>query len=223
MEATKTNTETVVDNAKTSEKWLNATTEAMMDIYSKQLQFTTGLYDNFINSFLGAGKIKTERKNFSDMFLNSDLGKWSGTLLNDFSSNSSPFLTTLDGFYKQMLENNRNLLASLQNINTNQIDWKAVNSEYLKTIETQIEASKKMGNSLTEAYNKRIDLSIDTNKKLMEEVNIQLNLLIKQNQKFVNEFFKTQQSSVNVEDKKSKEPSSSPSETKKKWEVPVID
>ena len=59
MEATKTNKETVIDGAKVSEKWFTETSEAMMNLYNKQLQYTTGLYDNFTHMFFGNNKSLT--------------------------------------------------------------------------------------------------------------------------------------------------------------------
>jgi hypothetical protein len=219
METKKTNNEAVNDNAKVSEKWMNTATETMMDVYNKQLQFTTKLYDNFFNTVLGSNKGSGERKNVSDIFLNSDLAKWPGSMFNGSERGSTPFLASIDDIYKKMLEYNRNLMSSLQNIKAYQIDWSGVNDGYLKIIETQLEASKKIASSLSETYNKQMDFSIEVNKKLMEEINNQLISLAKQNQKMMTEFLKTQQTSTSGEEKKEKE--SNPSENKKKWEAPV--
>ena len=225
MEAKKTNGETVNDTAKISEKWLSATTEAMMDVYNKQIQFTAKLYDNFINSFSGNNRNFGEQKNVPNMFLNSDLAKWPGLSFKTIENNYNPFFPSIDDVYKKMLEYNRNFLESLKNIKDNQIDWSAVNTEYFKTIESQLEASKKIGNSLNESYNTKKDFFIESNKKLMEEVNIQLGSLINQNQKIVTEFFNTQktshkeQPSTGAEEKKNKEANTA--EPKKKWEAPV--
>lgn len=222
METTKTNNETVIEGAKMSEKWFNETSEAMMNVYNKQLQFTTGLYENFANMFFGNTKSWSERQNFSELFLNSDLAKWPGVSFTGSNGGSNIFLSSFDRIYKQTLEYNRNLLASLNNtMKENQFDWSKINEDYLKSTELQLEISKKMIISLSEMSNKQLDLSIDYNKKVMDEINTQLNALVKQNQKMWTEVYNMQEQQSNVEEKKTKE--SAKSETKKKWDVPVVE
>lgn len=222
MEATKTSNETVIESAKMSEKWLTETSEAMMNVYNKQLQFTTELYENFSTMFFGNTKGWGERKNFSDMFLNSDLAKWPGISFSETSSSSNVFMASFDKMYKQALEYNRNLLASLNSaMKNNQVDWSKINAEYLKTIEMQLEISKKTIVSLSETANRQLDLSIETNKQLMEKLNVQMSSLMKQNQKLWGDFENTQQEPVNGEDIKNKE--SNKTEAKKKWNVPVVE
>lgn len=222
MEATKTSNETVIESAKMSEKWLTEISEAMMSVYNKQLQFSTEIYENFSNMLFGNTKGWGERKNFSDMFLNSDLAKWPGTSFTETSGNSNVFMASFDKIYKQTLEYNRNFLASLNSaMKNNQVDWSKTNAEYLKTMEMQFEISKKTIVSLSETSNRQLDLSIEANKQLMERLNVQLNSLMKQNQKLWGDFESTQHEPANGEDNKNKE--SNKTETKKKWNVPVVE
>lgn len=222
MEATKTNNETIIEGAKMSEKWFNETSEAMMNAYNKQLQFTTGLYENFTNMFFGSTKNWSDRQNFSELFLNSDLAKWPGVSFTGSNGGSNIFLSSFDRIYKQTLEYNRNLLASLNStIKDNQFDWSKINEDYMKSAELQLEVSKKIIVSLSEMSNKQLDLSIDYNNKVMDEINTQLNALVKQNQKMWTEAYNMQEQQSNVEEKKTKE--SAKSETKKKWDVPVVE
>lgn len=231
MEATKTTNETIIEGAKVSEKCLNEISESMMNVYNKQLQFATGLYDNFINTFFGNVNGLNDRENFSDMFLNSDLAKWPGTSFTNTGVSSNPFLAAFDKIYKQTLEYNRNLLASINNtIKGNQVDRTKTNADYLKTFENQLEISKKIVVMLTETFNKQMDLSIEANKKLMDEINNQLNPLMKQNQKLWAEFLKTQQTSSNGENKNKdaspsdvKKTEAKQSDAKKKWDIPVVE
>jgi predicted RNA-binding protein with RPS1 domain len=104
----------------------------------------------------------------------------------------------------------------------NQFDLSKINEDYMKSIELQLAISKKIVVSLSEMSNKQLDLSIDYNKKVMDEINTQLNALLKQNQKMWTDFNNIQEEQQsNVEDKKTKE--SAKSETKKKWDVPVVE
>jgi hypothetical protein len=207
METTKTNG-AFIESVKMAEKWFSDTNATMMEIYNKQLNLTTGYYNNMFNSLINNNKGWKDGQ-MTDSFLKNDVSKWfpisfSG---NGNSTNlSNPLQSLFDTMYKQMTEYNQNILANFNSqFNNSNTNWDTVSKEYKETVEKRLDASKKILNSISEGYMKELDSTMGNNKKLIDEINEQFNSVIKQNQKFWSEALKPNQMSVDQEDKKSKE------------------
>ena len=212
METTKAN-ETIIESAKLAEKWFNDTNNAMMEIYNKQLNLTTGLYNNFFSTLTGNVKGLGDSKNIFDSMLKNDFTKWFSMPSSNYNSiMSNSILSTFDGMYKQITDFNRNITTTLHSqLNNREHDWSSLNKEYMETIEKQMEVYKKIINTISEANNRELSLSLENNKKIIEEINEQFGAIIKQNQKFWSEALKYTPVNQEYEDKKNKETNQSSS------------
>lgn len=222
METTKTN-EAFIESVKIAEKWFSDTNSKIMEIYNKQLNLTTGFYNNMFNSLISNNKGWKDSQ-MTDSFLKNDISKWfpisfSG---NGNSTNlSNPLQSLFENMYKQMTEYNQNILANFNSqVKNSDTNWDMISKEYIETVQKRMDASMKILNSISEGYIKELDSTMGNNKKLIDEINEQFNSVIKQNQKFWSEALKPNQMSVDQEDKKSKE--SNPIVSKKKFNALVV-
>ncbi len=221
MEETKTN-EAFNEGAKVVEKLFNNVNTAMTDMYKKQMDMTTSFYNNLFNSGLGNTNGWNQNNGFPNMFSTMDVTKWFSNPFTNFSATAfqNPFGTSMDKTMKGITEFNQNLLSTLTNgLQGNGTDWNEMSKEYKETIEARLAASKEILTSISEAFNKQLESSIDTNKKTVEEINNQFNLVMKQNQKLWADLFKIFQTPITNQDKKSKDPILF--ENKKKTNVPM--
>ncbi|MEO8762615.1 MAG: hypothetical protein ABI388_13225 [Bacteroidia bacterium] len=188
METNKSNSasETLLEGAQTTNKWMNDASSAMMDMYKKQTDMASSFYSNLFNSFSGANKNSfNPMANFSNPFSNNhDMMKNMFTPFNAFgmnTSSSNPFEKAI----KQLTDFNQNLLSSLGKPfgNGNQ-DFGALTENYKNVVEKEVEASKKMIETLTAAYHKQMEFTMENNKKLQEEMSAQFNQLVKLTQQF---------------------------------------
>jgi hypothetical protein len=188
METTKSNpaSETLLEGAQTTNKWMNDASSAMMDMYKKQADMASGFYSNLFNSFSGANKNSLNpMANFSNPFSNgNDMMKNMFAPFNAFgmtNSSSNPFEKAI----KQLTDFNQNLLSSFGKPfgNGNQ-DFDALTENYKNVVEKEVEASKKMIETLTAAYHKQMEFTMENNKKLQEEMSAQFNQLVKLTQQF---------------------------------------
>lgn len=177
---TKTN-ENLFEGIKTNQKWFNDSATAMMEIYNRQLNLTMSFYDNLFSMFPAFGNVWSRNKNLTEAFnANTDLGKWMWrpfTIGNVVPTN--PFMDLFDKTYKQLLEYNRNLFSSFT-----ETELEPIGKKYQESITSQLEASKKITNSIQEAFNKQLEVAAESDKKLLDEINGQFNTLMKQNQEF---------------------------------------
>jgi hypothetical protein len=216
METTQANNDTLLEGVKISEKWFNNLNAAMMDIYNKQLKLTTGYYTNFLNSALGGNNSQNKMTNPFNMFFNTDTTKafWF-PFGNDGAAFTNPFLHSFDKAYKDMLEYNRNLLTVLNSeLKNNVSDWSKVRQEYREFMEKQIEVSKKIVDSMAEAFDKQGNFSTQLYKEAVEKINHQMDSVIKQDQDFLTNVLNTVQNASVGDEKKTKE--SVANDTKKK-------
>ena len=210
METTKSSNETLNESAKVVENLFNNTNAVMTDMYKKQMDLTTSFYNNLFGSKLGNANMWNQNSGFPNMFSNNmDMTKWFSNPFANFSTMGmqNPFMSPFDKTMKQMMGFNQNLLSAFTNGfsgKANNMD--AMTEEYKETIETRLEASKEIFNTISEAFKKQMESSMETNKKVTEEMSNQFNLVMKQNQKFWNDLLNAQQTLVNNEDKKSKDP-----------------
>lgn len=221
METTQTNSDTLLEGVKISEKWFNNLNATMMEIYSKQLKLATGYYTNFLNSSLGGNNSQDKMANPFNMFFNTDTTKpFRFPFNSDGAIFSNPFLNSFDKVYKDMLEYNRNLLTALNGeMKGNISDWNKVRQEYREYVEKQIEVSKKIADAIAESYDKQGNFSIQIYKEAVEKINHQMDSVIKQDQDFLTNLLSTSQNSSNDEEKKTKE--SIVNETKKRANTSV--
>jgi len=212
---------TATETPKTAEKMINDTTKEMMEVYNKQLNLTTGFYNNFFNSVMSNSKSWNGSKGFSDSFLNSDLMKLFPIPFSGMGSSfSNPLLPSFDKLYKQLLEYNSNMFSTLSNGIKSTTDWSAISKGYTETVENRLEVFKKILTAMSETYNKQLDFSIGNTKKMMEEINNQFNTIINQNQKLQEDVLATYQVPFDEEEKKIKE--SNLNESKKRSNVSVV-
>ena len=210
MEATKSNSETLNEGAKVVENLLNNANAAMTDLYKKQMDLTTSFYNNLFGSKLGNTNMWNQNSGFPNMFSNNmDMTKWISNPFTNFSvmGMRNPFMSSFDKTMKQMTEFNQNLLSAFTNgFSAKGNNFGAMSEEYKETIETRLAASKEIFTTISEAINKQLESSMETNKKVIEEMNNQFNLVMKQNQKLWSDLLNAQQTSINNEEKKSKDP-----------------
>jgi hypothetical protein len=147
METTKTNG-AFIESVKMAEKWFSDTNATMMEIYNKQLNLTTGFYNNMFNSLINNNKGWKDGQ-MTDSFLKNDVSKWfpisfSG---NGNSTNlSNPLQSLFDTMYKQMTEyNQQNQKFWSEALKPNQM---SVDQEDKKSKESNPIVSKKQSNSL---------------------------------------------------------------------------
>ena len=220
------------ESSKAFEKGFGNTNANVMDMYNKQMHLMTGFYNNYFNPSVGHNKDWNIGQGFGNVFLNGNLTKmfynpfseintgFSNPLMGMNAGFSNPFLASFDKMYKQMMGGNQSLFSAFTNqTQGNTVDPTEISKKYFETIENQMEASKNVFNSLTEAYSNKVNLSIEINKKAMEEISTQFNLAIKQNQKFWADILESYQAPMNRENKNSKEPTLS--EIKKKADAPI--
>ena len=206
MEATKSSNETLNEGAKAVENAVNNTNAVMTDMYKKQMDLTTSFYNNLFGSKLGNTNMWNQNSGFPNMFSNNmDMTKWFSNPFTNFSATSmqNPFMSPFDKTMKQMTEFSRHLLSVFSSKGNN---MGAMSEEYKETIETRLEASKEIFNTISEAFKKQLESSLETNKKVTEEMSNQFNLVMKQNQKFWTDLLNAQHTLVNNEEKKIKDP-----------------
>ena len=207
METTQLNSNTLLEGVKISERWFNNLNTATMDIYNKQLNLVIGYYTDFLNSSLGSIHSSNKTKNPFNLFFNTDATKafWF-PFNNDGNVFSSPVINSFDKTYKEVLDYNRNLLTTLNNeFKSNIVQWNKINQQYGEYIEKQMEISKKIANSIAEAYNKHGDFSTASYREAIEKLNHQIDLFMQQSQTLFSNVLKAQQNGFNSEVKKEKE------------------
>ncbi|MDX2173635.1 MAG: hypothetical protein SFY56_10960 [Bacteroidota bacterium] len=207
METTKStqNNEQLLENAKNANKWMSDAVATMMDVCKKQFDIMSGFYGNLFNSYSSETKNSlTPIKNFTDLFFNNGSLKLLYTPFSSLGVNygfSNPF----NNMFNQMKEYNQNLLGSFtKQFENGGMDSQSILDKYKKTVEKEIEASKHLISSLTNAYNKRLEFSIAESIKIQDEMNNQLKLLFEINQQFWSELFDNPKQDVMV-DKYSKD------------------
>src|SRR5665213_200511 len=204
MESTKSN-ETLNEGAKAVENAFNNTNAVMTDMYKKQMDLTTSFYNNLFGSKLGNTNTWNQNSGFPNIFSNNmDMTKWFSNPFANFSATGmqNPFSSPLEKTMKQMTEFSQNLLSAFSGKGNN---MGAMSEEYKETMETRLEASKEIFNTISEAFKKQLESSMETNKKVTEEMNTQFHLIMKQNQKLWADLLNTFQTPLNSEDKKSKD------------------
>jgi hypothetical protein len=192
METTTNNTQdTILEGTKTANKWFNDSANAMTDLYKKQLEATSNFYNNFFNLFSEDNKnVFNPARSFTDLFLNT--GNYGGMKFNNPFSNggmngnfSNIFASSLNRVFKQMAEFNQNLSSAIgKQLENGGADWNSINEKYQRLMESRLEALKKIMNTIVQANNKQIELTMEANRNLQEEITAQMSFLNKQNQKF---------------------------------------
>jgi hypothetical protein len=222
METIKSNG-AVTDNAKMSEKWFTEANNAMMEIYNKQINLASGIYSNLLNSTLGNSKNWSGNSFSNDNMLSNSFSKLFWNPANNFSgvNNSTNLFSSFDKMYKQLLESNHHFLNEYSNqIKNSENDWNTINKEYKDTFDRRVESSRKILTTISEVYNKQFNFALDSEKSLFEEMHNQLNMLMKQNQKWWKDALEKAETASEAEDKKSKEPYAY--ENKKRATIPVV-
>src|SRR4051812_35523025 len=76
METTSNNAQdTILEGTKSANKWITDSTNAIMELYKKQLNVASGFYNNFFNSFSEENKdMFNPAKSFTEMFSNNNNG-----------------------------------------------------------------------------------------------------------------------------------------------------
>lgn len=214
METTNSNNQPLTESVKIAEKWFNDTKTAVSGIFTKQFNFTMDLYTEMFNSLSANNKRWNNNKDFTEMYFNNmtNITKWFSTPNNNgftvFSNAavSNPYLFLMDKMYKQTMEFNSNLFSSFNSTAKNsETEWNTFNNEYKLIFDRQLQASKAIFESVSNAYGKQLNYAADTNKKMMEELNEQYNSMLKQNQKIWKDAFKNEQETYEGDHKNGKE------------------
>lgn len=216
-----TNNETLNEGAKVMEKLLSNTNSAMTDMYKKQMELTTSFYNNLFNSGLGHNNLWNQNTRIPNIFPSMDMSKWFANPLTNFSTGNiqNPFAISMENGMKQIVEFNQKMVSAFTNgIDNNKTNWDAIGKEYKETINSRLETSKEILNSVTETFNKQSESAIEMNIKTINEISDQLSKAMKQNQKLWSDMLKMSQGSLNVEEKTTESVSN---ENKKRSNVPV--
>ncbi|MGZ3884909.1 MAG: hypothetical protein ACXVPQ_11195 [Bacteroidia bacterium] len=211
METTKT-TDALMEGAKITEQWLKDSSEAMTEIYNKQLNLALGFYNNAFNAMSGGSKNNTQNSLFNPMVFAQDLGKWSW---NPFTGNTSanPFAGWFEKASQQMQEYNQHLLEITSNAaKTGETSWAGFFEKYKEVLSGRLGMSSEVLNALNEACTGQMSFTLENNKKVMEQLSRQFAELMKQSQKFWVDAIKTN----GQETKQRKNDEMLPLETKKK-------
>lgn len=195
---TKASNETFTESAKLASKSVNDLSSAMIEIYKKQLNTVFDFYNNLFDSTMGVANKNTwdPASGFSSPFLKNN-GAFKSVpnplaWLKPDGDNSNPFMTMNGNLFGQLNEYNKSWINSLQKNNTlEQIDWSAINEKYQKTRESHLETIKNIADTFTNAYNKQLDFSIESNKNLFAELNKQFTTALKINEDFWKNIVKT--------------------------------
>lgn len=192
MESTNStlNTEKLLENAKNTNKWASDAVVSMMDVYKKQFDVMSGFYGNLFHSFSGESNNNlNSTKNFTDLFFNNSSLKSLYTPYSSLGMNGG-FSNPFNNMFTQIKEYNQNLLGSFtKQFENGGMDSQSMSDKYKKTVEKDMEASKHLISSLTDAYNKRLEFSLAESKKIQDEINNQVKLVFEINQQFWFELF----------------------------------
>lgn len=216
-----TNNVTFNEGTKVMEKLLSTTNSAMTDMYKKQMEATTSFYNNLFNSGLGHNNLWNQNTGIPNIFPSMDMSKWFVNPLTNFSITNmqNPFTTSMENGMKQIMEFNQNLASLFTNgINNNKINWGTISEKYKETINSQLEASNEILNSITEIHNKQSEAALEINKKTINELSEQFNKVMKQNQKLWSDMLNMSRGSLNFEEEITESVSN---ENKKRSNVPV--
>lgn len=216
-----TNNETLNEGAKVMEKLLSNTNSAMTYMYKKQMELTTSFYNNLFNSGLGHNNLWNQNTRIPNIFPNTDMSKLFANPLTNFSTGNiqNPFAISMENGMKQIVEFNQKMVSEFTNeIDNNKTNWDAIGEEYKETINSRLETSKEILNSVTETFNKQSESAIEMNIKTINEISDQLSKAMKQNQSLWSDVLKMPQGSLNVEEKTTESVSN---ENKKRSNVPV--
>lgn len=188
METTRT-TEALSESAKLTEKWFKDASEAMTDIYNKQLNLALSMYNNWSNAWVGAGSKQAQAANISSFFSGPDLGNW------NFLAGFNPVNASaawLDKVWKQALNYNQEMMAFLNDAaKTNTANWEELVKQNRSLLEKRFESLSGMISATADSYRKNLGVSFDEYRKLVEQTNKQLAGLIRQNESFWAEATKT--------------------------------
>src|ERR1700758_5560392 len=194
MESTKSSNETLNESAKAVETFFNNSNALLTDMLKKEVDLITGFYNNLFGSKFGNANAWNQNSDFTNMFSNPmGMNKWFSNPFANFSATNgmqNPLLSSWEKITKQMMDFNQACLAAYTN---NKENMNALSEEYKETIETRLEASKEIFNTISESLKKQLECSIENNKKAGEEISNQLNLVMKQNQKFWSDLLNNRQ------------------------------
>jgi len=197
------------ESAKIANKWFGDAATSMMEIYNKQLNIAFGFYNNMFSSLSNQAN-RNQTLPFPNLFGNGNGD--AKAFFNPFSwmqdENKvlNPFANVFQNVFKQMNEYNRNWLNTLQNnFQLQQNDLLVLGEKYQQVMEKDWEATKNSLNAITEAYNTRIDSSIDFNKKLYSELNKLANSIMKGNEEFWMEVGRSYQANAKADKTKKAE------------------
>jgi hypothetical protein len=194
MNTTKTTYEALNENAKTMETLFGNTNVAIKELYKKQMDSVTDFYTHFLKTSLGNDNPWNLNRKFINLYFEKDWSKWFLNSFSNFSGNNSQasFLSEIDKTMKQVIDLNQNLLSSFTGGTLGKgFNWVAMSEKYKETLVDQIEASKKILDTTSNAFKKQLESSIEINIKATEEISNQYNLVLKQNQKLWSDILKT--------------------------------
>jgi hypothetical protein len=132
--------------------------------------------------------IQTSNKWFNE--INSiimDVYKKQLGLVSDFFNDV--FVNQLKVLHNQALRFNTEWITEFQKqFQSTQVNWNGLNGKSREIMSEKWEITDNIMASMIEAFNKRIDFSIELNKKLIEEINNQVRLGAEQNEKLWSNF-----------------------------------
>ena len=170
---------------KTIEKTLTSSTKEIMDFYTKQLNVATVFYKNLFDPFANANKTWDNNSHLHKGFFGNDITKLFSMPLSGFNGNfSNPLMPMYDQMMKQMLDYNASMFANLPTGLKVTMNMTELSKKYQEGMNAGIESYRGVLKTVTESFNKQLDVSIEANKKVTEEMNHQLQIMVKQNQQF---------------------------------------
>jgi hypothetical protein len=171
-----------------------------MDGYTKQLNVVSGFYKNMFDSVLAVNKEWTTPNYFSNSLFGNGTAKVFAMPFNEVSNNAtSPLLPTFYNFYKQISDYYSTTFSNLTVGLKSNVASSEFTKKYSDNVTTLLETAKTIFKTTTEAYNKQLDITIETTKKAVEEMTIQFNEMVQQNQNGLADLIVPVQAPLNTE------------------------
>jgi hypothetical protein len=204
--------EMFTETSKIAGKWLADSSASMMEIFNKQMNLATSFYSNLFRNFWGAANDNSSAQGgVSVPFWGAnEMMKAFSTPFNGHAGNgnsANSVFANYSKYFTQMAEFNRSLFSqAIREIPDATADWKPLAAEYERLLESELQNTKELVDTMMENYKKRMEFTTAANQKFVDELARQFNAAVRQNLKFWENAMKL---SVNqgVENKKSQEES----------------
>lgn len=168
-------------------KWLNEISVMMIDALNKQRNFSFGIYNNYINTYMDALKnVWNPALNYAFAnYRNGDALKNIFNTLNNYNNMINPFMLSLDKVIKQLTDYNQQVMDNLnKNIFLTENGRNNFVEAYMKLIESRMDALKNVIETYLNVRKQQINFTMEATKKVQDRINQEFDLILNAQEEF---------------------------------------